>query len=43
MAQYFLEFYQELPDYIQAKIEWTLQFIRVAQIVPEKFFKHIEH
>ena len=39
---YFLDFYQELPDNVQAKIEWTLNLIRVTRQVPEKHFKHIE-
>ncbi|MEI7595448.1 MAG: type II toxin-antitoxin system RelE/ParE family toxin [Bacteroidota bacterium] len=39
---YFLDFYKELPDNVQAKIEWTLQFIHVTKVMPEKFFKHIE-
>ena len=39
---YFLNFYKELPDNVQAKIEWTLNLIRVTQQVPEKYFKHLE-
>ncbi len=39
---YFLNFYKELPDNVQAKIEWTLNLIRVSQQVPEKYFKHLE-
>ena len=35
---YFLDFYEELPDNIQAKIEWTLNLIRVTRQVPEKYF-----
>ncbi len=27
---------------MQTKIEWTLNLIRVSQLVPEKFFKHVE-
>ena len=27
---------------VQQKIEWTLNLIRVTQLVPEKYFKHIE-
>jgi phage-related protein len=30
------------PKAVQAKIEWTLQLIRVMDNVPEKYFKHIE-
>lgn len=39
---YFLEFYRNQPGNVQAKIEWTLNFIRLTKIVPEKYFKHIE-
>lgn len=40
--RYFLDFYEELPDDVQAKIEWTLNLIRVTRQVPIKYFKHIE-
>ena len=40
--KYFLEFYEEQPDNVQAKIEWTLNLIRVTRQVPEKYFKHME-
>jgi len=39
---YFLNFYEEQPDHVQAKIEWTLNLIRVTRQVPEKYFKHVE-
>ena len=39
---YFLDFYTEQTDSVQAKIEWTLNLIRVTRQVPEKYFKHIE-
>jgi phage-related protein len=40
--RYFLKFYEVQPDYIQAKIEWTLKLIQVMPHVPEKYFKHLE-
>lgn len=40
--KYFLDFYNQQPDNVQAKIEWTLNLIRVLQYIPEKYFKHIE-
>ena len=40
--KYFLEFYLEQSDNVQAKIEWTLNLIRVTRQVPEKYFKHME-
>ncbi|MEI7504860.1 MAG: type II toxin-antitoxin system RelE/ParE family toxin [Paludibacter sp.] len=39
---YFLDFYEELPENVQAKMEWTLNLIRVTRQVPEKYFKHLE-
>jgi len=38
---YFLEFYEEQSDNVQAKIEWTLNLIRITRQVPEKYFKHL--
>ena len=38
---YFLDFYEELPDNVQAKIEWTLNLIRVMRQIPEKYFNEI--
>ena len=40
--RYFLDFYEEQPDNVQAKIEWTLKLIEITQLVPEKYFKHLE-
>ncbi len=39
---YFLDFYTRQSDNVQAKIEWTLNLIRVTRQVPEKYFKHLE-
>ncbi len=39
---YFLAFYKEQHGNVQAKIEWTLNLIRVTRQVPEKYFKHLE-
>lgn len=39
---YFLGFYNKQPDNVQAKIEWTLNLIRVTRQVPVKYFKHLE-
>lgn len=40
--RYFLDFYTAQTENVQAKIEWTLNLIRVQRQVPEKFFKHLE-
>lgn len=39
---YFLDYYEKLPNNVQAKIEWTLNLIQVNRQVPEKFFKHLK-
>ena len=39
---YFLDFYESQTEKVQAKIEWTLNFIKVTPKVPEKFFKHMQ-
>ena len=39
---YFLDFYEEQPETVQAKMEWTLNLIRITRQVPEKYFKHLE-
>jgi phage-related protein len=39
---YFIDFYYKQTDVVQAKIEWTLNLIRVTRQVPEKYFKHLE-
>ena len=38
---YFLDFYEELDEKVQAKIEWILNLIQVTPKVPEKYFKHL--
>ena len=40
--RHFLNFYEEMPNNVQAKIEWTLNLIRLTRQVPEKYFKHLE-
>ena len=40
--RYFLDFYEDQSDPVQAKIEWTLNLMRTIQQVPEKYFKHLE-
>ena len=39
---YFLDFYGELDNNVQRKIEWTLNLIRVTQQIPEKYFQHLK-
>ena len=39
--KYFLDFYENQTDAVQAKIEWTLQLIKVTPHVPKKYFDHM--
>jgi len=39
---YFLDFYEQQSNDVQAKIEWTLKLIQVTRQVPEKYFNHLE-
>lgn len=40
--RYFLDFYHSQPEKVQRKIEWTLNYFRITETIPEKFFKHVE-
>ena len=37
-----MDFYEDLNDNVQRKIEWTLNLVRVTPQIPEKYFKHLE-
>jgi len=39
---YFIDFYLDLDLTIQEKIEYVFKIIRTVDLVPERFFKHIE-
>lgn len=39
---YFTSFYEDLPEEVQKKIDWTIGLVRDLPRIPEKFFKHIE-
>lgn len=39
--KYFTSFYEKQTNKVQAKIEWTLNLIRVLEHVPSKYFKHL--
>lgn len=38
---YFLDFYGELPEAVQRKIDWTLKLIASTSVIPKKYFKHL--
>ena len=39
---YFLDFYEAQNGNVQAKIEWTLEFIKVTRNVPKKYFERLK-
>ena len=39
---YFIDFYIDLDLSVQEKIEYVFKIIRTIDMVPERFFKHIE-
>jgi len=39
---YFFDFYNQQPEYVKLKIEWTIQLIRELERIPKRFFKHVE-
>lgn len=41
-GNYFWEFYNRQNSVVQGKIDWVIGLVRTLQIIPEKFFKHIE-
>ena len=41
-GNYFWEFYHKQTSEVQGKIDWVIGLVRTLQIIPEKFFKHIE-
>ena len=40
--RYFLDFYEKQSDLIQKKIEWVLGLLRDLEVIPLKYFKHVE-
>lgn len=41
-GQYFWEFYNVQTKDVQSKIDWVIGLVRTLQVIPVKFFKHIE-
>lgn len=39
--RYFLDFYEDLADDVQRKIEWTLNLLQTIDRVPKKYFDHL--
>ncbi len=41
-GQYFWDFYNAQTKEVQGKIDWVIGLVRTLQIIPVKFFKHLE-
>ena len=41
-GNHFWDFYNAQNKVVQGKIDWVIGLVRTLQIVPEKFFKHLE-
>ena len=41
-GNHFWNFYNEQTKIVQGKIDWVIGLVRTLQIVPDKFFKHLE-
>lgn len=40
-GKYFMEFYLSLDISVQEKIDWVFEIIKVADVIPKKFFQHM--
>jgi len=40
--EYYWEFYNKLSSQVQKRIDYVLHIIITVEIIPKKFFKHIE-
>ncbi len=40
--RYFLEFFNEQTEDVKKKFNWTLELIATIDMVPKKFFQHME-
>ncbi|HMX04717.1 MAG TPA: type II toxin-antitoxin system RelE/ParE family toxin [Chitinophagales bacterium] len=38
----FWDFYNKLPEKVKLRVDWTLDLVRSVEVIPEKYFKHIE-
>ena len=40
--RYFLDFYEMQRSEVQKKIEWVLGLLRDLEVIPTKYFKHVD-
>ena len=41
-GKYFFEFYNELDEDLQDKIDWVFELVKTVDFIPKKYFKHLE-
>jgi len=42
-GKYFIEFYSKLDKNLQEKIDWVFELIKTVNIIPKKYFQHLEN
>ncbi len=42
-GNYFIRFYDNLDQKVQEKIDWVFELIKTVQIIPSKYFQHLEN
>ena len=42
-GKYFIEFYNKLDKDIQEKIDWVFELVKTVNIIPKKYFQHLEN
>jgi phage-related protein len=41
-GKYFLDFYSELDEEVQAKIDYVFELVKSLDVIPTRFFKHLD-
>jgi hypothetical protein len=41
-GKYFLDFYSELDEEMQAKIDYVFELVKSLDVIPTRFFKHLD-
>ena len=42
-GKYFFDFYNKLDKNLQEKIDWVFELVKTVDIIPKKYFQHIEN
>jgi phage-related protein len=41
-GKYFIDFYSELDEEVQAKIDYVFELVKSLDIIPKRFFQHLD-